>query len=71
MKKTAIEKQAAAAMQRLNSAESDERYYTNDIDHHDREASRIRKLRQKARARKDRAKAAMQRLAIQHAQATN
>ena len=69
MKKTQIEKQAVAAAQRLATAERDERYYTNDIDHHDREASRIRKLRQKARARKDRAKAAIQRLAIQHSQA--
>lgn len=57
------ERKLEAAARRLGSAEADERAYTRDINWHDSEASRIRKLRQAARNKKDRAQATIARLA--------
>lgn len=55
MKRSVVEKKLNDAMRRLRSAESSERSFTIDIDYHDAEASRIRKLRQRVRNQKDRA----------------
>jgi hypothetical protein len=50
-----IQAKLLEAQQRLSSAESDDRYFTNDINYHDQLASEIRKKRQRARSKKDRA----------------
>lgn len=59
MKRSVLEAKLNDAMRRKHSAMSDERSLTGDINYHDREASRIRKDRQKARAKRDRADAAI------------
>lgn len=70
MKKSVIEKRLNEAMQRRNSAESDEHYYTGKINYHDAEATDLRKKRQALRSKKDRASAAIARLNAQLINAT-
>jgi len=65
MSREKIEAKLLAAVRRGQNAQNDEWSYTREIDWHDSEASRIRKLRQKARNRKDRAEATVKRLAQQ------
>jgi peptidoglycan hydrolase CwlO-like protein len=65
MKRSKIEEKLNDAMQRKSSAEWDERSLTSDINYHDGEASRIRKRRQSARSKIDRAKATIERLTQQ------
>lgn len=65
MKREKIERKLEDAARRLNSAKLDDYMYSRDIDHHDSEASRIRKLRQAARNKVDRAQATITRLAMQ------
>lgn len=65
MKRSKIEEKLNEAMQRLSSAVNDEYYYTGKINYHDAEASGIRKKRQAARSKKDRAQAAVERLTQQ------
>lgn len=65
MKREKIERKLDDAARRLGSAKADEQRYTRDIDWHDSEASRIRKLRQAARNKADRAQATITRLAAQ------
>jgi hypothetical protein len=62
MKRSTVEKKLNDAMARRSSALGDEAYYTRDIDYHDSEASRIRKRRQAARNKRDRADAAIAKL---------
>ncbi len=50
-----------SATSRLNSANADIHYLTNEINYHDKEASRLRKLREKHKAKRDRAIAAIER----------
>ena len=59
------ERKLEEAARRLASATGDERMYSRDIDWHDSEASRIRKLRQAARNKMDRAQATITRLAAE------
>lgn len=56
MKKSTIEQKLNDAMQRLHSAQADDWHLTGQINYHDSEASRIRKQRQRARSKADRAK---------------
>ena len=57
------DKRMVAAVSRKREAESDERYLTGQIEYHAAQASRLRKERQKARSKKDRANAAILRIA--------
>ncbi len=62
MKRSTLESQLNAAMRRRESAFWDEASFTSSINYHDSEASRIRKQRQAARNKKDRADATIARL---------
>lgn len=62
MKRSTIEAKLNEAMQRHVAADRDEDYFTGQINYHDREASRLRKLRQGHRNKKDRALATIAKL---------
>lgn len=62
MKRSVIEAKLNEAMRRKSSAQSEEWHLTGKIEYHDREASSIRKDRQRQRNKKDRADAAIARL---------
>jgi hypothetical protein len=58
---SALPKSVASAVRRLQEADSDERWLTGQIEYHDAAATKLRKERQKARAKKERAKATIDR----------
>jgi hypothetical protein len=62
MKRSVLEQKLNDAMQRRSRAQNEEWYLTDKIKYHDSEATSIRKDRQKQRAKKDRAEAAIARL---------
>lgn len=62
MKRSVVEQKLNEAMNRRQRAMAQESYLTYDIKHHDAEASRIRKDRQKERAKVDRAQRSIERL---------
>lgn len=65
MKRSIIETKLNEAMVRLESAKHTKWRLTRDIDYHDQQASSIRKDRQKAINKEDRASAAIVRLSEQ------
>lgn len=62
---TKLQEKLNAASMRLANAIGNERMHTRDINYHDEQASRIRKLRQAERSKIDRAKATINRLSEQ------
>lgn len=59
MKQTVIQQRLNDAMRRRADAQSDEWRLSSEIQYHDRQASEIRKTRQKSRSKKDRAEKAV------------
>lgn len=62
MKRSVIEQKLNEAMIRRSSAQNEDWRLTRDIDYHDRQASTVRKERQRARNKKDRADATIAKL---------
>jgi hypothetical protein len=70
MKRSTIEKKLNEAMERKVSALSSEYHLDGQIKYHDSEATRLRKQRQAARSKKDRAELAIINLSQALAKAT-